>query len=359
MSTSDLITNRVFGAARDMATYASPDVTLAPDGLNRRHQFDAWCASLDGIFVYRLLEDGRSRAPLQGAWWQVGSGAAFEVRYGGLLFESVLHRSRALSLDYCMLLLLRSGLADGLIDGELLRLQPGNLHLLDLSRTQVGRCEEMHQVAVMLPFDVFGYDPRRHAPAVTLPLGAPEGILLSSALEALLKACCSADAQAQHRLSEGFGRLTHSLMLGGEDEEAAATVEATRATALRSYLEDHYLDADLSAARLGTAVGASRATVYRVFEPDGGVDAAIRKRKLRRAALELSLAAPSRGIVRQVAEKYGFEDVNQFSRSFRRELGYAANEVVGLTYDRAAPLRQKIIAAPRSPRDRAVSRLFR
>ncbi|MEL7117779.1 MAG: hypothetical protein AAGP08_19730, partial [Pseudomonadota bacterium] len=111
--------------------------------------------------------------------------------------------------------------------------------------------------------------------------------------------------------------------------------------------------------RLGAAVGASRATVYRVFEPDGGVDAAVRKRKLRRAAVDLSLAAPSRGIVRRIAERYGFDDVNQFSRGFRRELGYSANEIVGLVHDCAEPLNQGTVELNAIRSEKSVSRLLK
>ncbi|MEM9269376.1 MAG: helix-turn-helix domain-containing protein [Pseudomonadota bacterium] len=359
MSNSERITTRVFDAVRAFGDHTSPDVVLTSEQLSRRDQFDEFCAVLDGIFDYRLLTDGAPRAPFRGAWWQLGSGFAFEIHYSGLLFESILHRTRGLSQDYCLLLLPRSGLVDGIIDGERLRMEPGNLYLLDMSRAQMGRSEDMHQVSIFLPFDVFGYDPRRHAPVMSLPLETPEGILLSNALEALLAAASIADPASQTRLTEGFGQLTHTLLLGGRGDDGLASVEVTRAAALRSYLEDNCLDLELTAARLGNAVGASRATVYRVFEPDGGVDAAIRKRRLKHAARDLSLTAPRRGVVREVAERYGFDDVNQFSRSFRRELGYAASEVVGLVHDQSAPLNQETSSHTPIRRENTVSRLFK
>ncbi|MGP1276364.1 MAG: helix-turn-helix domain-containing protein [Caulobacterales bacterium] len=75
------------------------------------------------------------------------------------------------------------------------------------------------------------------------------------------------------------------------------------------------------------ASGVSRARLYRLFEPCGGIAAYIREMRLRRAFTDL--ASPS-NLHRQVAEiafQYGFSDAAHFSRSFRARFGIAPSDI--------------------------------
>jgi AraC-like DNA-binding protein len=84
--------------------------------------------------------------------------------------------------------------------------------------------------------------------------------------------------------------------------------------------------ADLSSEGLCTAFGLSRATLYRMFEPLGGVAHYIRSQRLER--IHAVLRAPSgRVYLSRLAEAHGFKNAAHFSRAFRAHFGYAPTEV--------------------------------
>lgn len=78
---------------------------------------------------------------------------------------------------------------------------------------------------------------------------------------------------------------------------------------------------------LCAAFGASRATIYRDFAADGGVERFIVRRRLDRAFRELASCPPDRGRVRRVAERWGFACPYHFSRAFRRQFDLWPSEV--------------------------------
>jgi AraC-like DNA-binding protein len=69
--------------------------------------------------------------------------------------------------------------------------------------------------------------------------------------------------------------------------------------------------------RLSQAAGVSRSTLYRLFEPLGGVAAVIQAERLAQARRLLEDPREHRPI-QQIAQAVGFFDASVFSRAFRR-----------------------------------------
>jgi AraC-like DNA-binding protein len=102
-----------------------------------------------------------------------------------------------------------------------------------------------------------------------------------------------------------------------------------RLAAMRSYLRHRLADPTLSGADLQQHFHYSRATVYRLFEPDGGVAHFIRDERLRRC--HDALAHPDQGgrtTVGAVAARWGFADPAQFGRAFRNRYGCPPRDVL-------------------------------
>lgn len=93
-----------------------------------------------------------------------------------------------------------------------------------------------------------------------------------------------------------------------------------------SYIDDNLLRGDLSSELVCTAFGLSRATLYRMFEPLGGVAHYIRSQRLER--IHSVLLAPSgRVYLSRLAEEHGFRNAAHFSRAFKARFGCAPTEV--------------------------------
>lgn len=95
-----------------------------------------------------------------------------------------------------------------------------------------------------------------------------------------------------------------------------------RAEALRM-IEDRLLDRNLGVPMLTSALGLSRASLYRMFQDLGGVNAYIRQRRLERARRVLEQRVGGRPTLAEVAQFHGFANESHFSRAYRAAFGMA------------------------------------
>jgi len=92
------------------------------------------------------------------------------------------------------------------------------------------------------------------------------------------------------------------------------------------YIETHLAARDLGVERLTRTFGVSRASLYRLFEPVGGVASYVRSRRLGRAREELSVAGRDNRRIGPIAYQSGFSSVTAFNRAFREAYGQTPSE---------------------------------
>jgi AraC-like DNA-binding protein len=106
----------------------------------------------------------------------------------------------------------------------------------------------------------------------------------------------------------------------GKDKGLSGNARAAARTAMfataRRYIDDNLGQTDLTLDSVLAVSQLSRPTLYRLFEPEGGLAAYIRNRRLREAADELR-RYPHKAIV-EVAYGLGFNSASDFNRAFRR-----------------------------------------
>jgi AraC-like DNA-binding protein len=104
-----------------------------------------------------------------------------------------------------------------------------------------------------------------------------------------------------------------------------AAVRAAVYGQVRRYVETNLHDPNLSPDSVLASLHLSRASVYRIFEHEGGLAAYIRNRRLRMAADEL-VRFPHLE-VQDIASGLGFNDASSFTRAFRRAFDIAPREL--------------------------------
>lgn len=109
-------------------------------------------------------------------------------------------------------------------------------------------------------------------------------------------------------------------------EEAQPTLAGALLTRAKRYIRANCVEPDLTPERVATAVGASRTSLYRAFEPEGGVAEAIRRARLEAARAALRDVHDPRRIG-EIAFAYGFNSEAQFSRSVRAAFGATPTEL--------------------------------
>lgn len=128
--------------------------------------------------------------------------------------------------------------------------------------------------------------------------------------------------------AEGTVALAAACMQG-ELERRDAIVSAPHSLSLleaRRWIDQHLEDADLSADSVAEAFGMSRATLYRLFAPAGGVAEFIRARRLHRAFFDLADPAAR---VSEVARRWGFSSEAVFARAFKAAYGISPRAARG------------------------------
>jgi AraC-like DNA-binding protein len=111
---------------------------------------------------------------------------------------------------------------------------------------------------------------------------------------------------------------------------------------LRDYIEMNISEPGLSAEHLAKAFHMSRATVYRLFEAEGGVTNFIIARRLERSILMLTSQDKPR-YVGEIAFGLGFASEAHFSRKFRQRFGMSPREARNLRANRHfAPAANKL-----------------
>ena len=112
-------------------------------------------------------------------------------------------------------------------------------------------------------------------------------------------------------------------------QKLGPAVESTLLRQACRFIEVHLAEPDLNTAHLCAALGLSRATVYRLFEPYGGVACHIRERRLVRIH-EAIVGSKQHLPLARLAEDHGFKSATQFSRAFREHFGHSPSEAAAI-----------------------------
>jgi AraC-like DNA-binding protein len=234
---------------------------------------------------------------------------------------------RADQLDHYRLLLVRHGRFDCDADGRQANLSAGRFVITDMMRPEfsVSACRtvvmyiprDQLEQALPRPIDLHGISP-----------GNACASLLAEHLEALNKSMPHAAPEELPGLAQATVNLVAASLASSEAnvEGARPAVECVLLRRGRRFVDQHLADEDLAAPLLCTHLQVSRSTLYRVFEPIGGVSQFIRERRLAKVHEILSRSGERPQIAR-LAEAHGFKCAAHFSKAFREQYGYSAREV--------------------------------
>ncbi|CAD5299348.1 conserved hypothetical protein [Bosea sp. 62] len=227
------------------------------------------------------------------------------------------HRCRADNGDEIYVGLVLDGRSEVSFDDDRLLLRAGDVYVSDFSRPIRANWLEHRELGVVFQRSTGRQNVGRLAQGGAVKLLISHLRTLATEMNAL-----SADERsAAVDIAVRFARLA----LAGD---AARTMECDRPSLLaatRQLIAQRHADPELTVESLATALGCSRASLYRAFEHEpAGVAAAIWAARLQHAG-DLLLAEPATAIG-SVAFRSGFLDQANFNRMFRREFGMAPGE---------------------------------
>jgi AraC-like DNA-binding protein len=154
---------------------------------------------------------------------------------------------------------------------------------------------------------------------------APGATVVAAALQALLPQLDATTAAEMDELVSGIvGLCARVVALSSRSRRARS---AAGPPPLESFVTVcRFVEANLGARDLGMdklarTFGLSRASLYRLFEPVGGVASYIRTRRLARARQELTAAGLEDRRIGPIAYRAGFQSIPAFNRAFRAAYG--------------------------------------
>lgn len=225
---------------------------------------------------------------------------------------------------------LRRGRQNYVADGELRWQTADAVHVCRHSDQTVRHCLTDSEILILyVPAIRLGLFPYQDFPGRMFPVSTPLGALLRSILLDLSETLAKCTHEEAQTVADSVCAFLEPVLRNPADTEVTSIADFRRA-AIRRYIEENIKDNALDAEALCHAFGVSRPTLYRLFKEDGGVMAYIAQRRTHRIFCELSRSTPRWGLIRTVAETYGFYDMTQFTRTFRKYVGMAPGSIVGL-----------------------------
>jgi AraC-like DNA-binding protein len=292
-----------------------------------------WRAAMAPIFEI-TPDPADANAPLAGELTlaHLGDALIAECHAGSQTFGRSSAYARRSGLDHFMVQTFLSGGHDADDGRRVARHNKGDVAIFDLAQMVTTRTVPFANLSLIIPRD--RVPPRRAGGSVggmTWPRGSTSARLIASHLKIVT-------AAAPHMtLAEAAIAVdAAALMISGESScvrdgspQAITAVRASARRAVGEYIDQHLTDTDLSPDALIRVFGLSRATLYRLFENEGGVAGYIVGRRLDRCYALLT-TVPNGRTITSLAYDHGFSSETYFGRAFRRRFGMTPREARGL-----------------------------
>ncbi|MBY0430359.1 MAG: helix-turn-helix domain-containing protein [Rhodospirillales bacterium] len=226
-----------------------------------------------------------------------------------------------------------SGHFDMSISGQTKRVEAGEVAFIDLSREVMIEAPMVDNVSLAVS--------RRQLEALVPSLDAVHGFVrpqdaLSKLLRSMLEDIVAVGPAMPVVDARGIAGAVLQLVaaclepLSRQSLEAGPGRNTVSLVAIKAHIEQHLLEPSLGPQALLDTFGITRSTLYRLFEPLGGVSAYIAHRRLNHAFRLLSDTRHPRRRISKLATELGFSHPSAFTRAFKATFGLSPKDVQAL-----------------------------
>lgn len=310
------------------------------DALSPVHQFDTkalrpeegfaiWRDLFSPIFDVRLPDQD-----------QVGAfcGSLETHHLGGVLlgrcttvtqvFERNAQTISRSGIDHYLVQLMCSGTSRGVMGARNVTVRTGDVCVMDLGRSIHTIDTDIDALTVCLPRELL--TPLVAEPdalhGVVLQGASPLGAMVAGYIQSLQRIVASLSSREARAVARGTTSFIAACLgpAAAVRDLTSRPMEVTRVIAIKRHIDAHLGDPELGPGSISAAFEVSRPTLYRMFEPMGGVVAYILQRRLARSLADLMSLRQQR--VADVARRWGFGSETTFSRAFRAAYGISPRD---------------------------------
>ncbi|MFM8331569.1 MAG: helix-turn-helix domain-containing protein [Candidatus Methylumidiphilus sp.] len=306
-----------------------PSTCLDLANLPEHERFSVWKESISVIFDVTL-------ASQPGA--EVFSSSLTTRHLGSMLLSNTVSQGQFFrrshkqigqdGLDHFLVQIYQRGRTAGVCGNMQMDAKPGDVLILDLSQSLKTQADDFDNLTLVVPRQVlcrYVQAPERFHGRV-LPKASPLGRLLSEHLFTLWAVTPKAAQAEANAMAEGAAGLAAAYFSQAAPAEDSAEIQAATRQAIRQFIARHFADPRLEPDFLAARFHISRAQLYRLFKPYGGVTRHIQEQRLAWCLAELSKPANRQRRIFDIAARAGFTDEAHFSRAFRQAYGISPKE---------------------------------
>lgn len=305
-----------------------PDVGISSQQLGSAGALETFRAAVSPVFHCWPADEHANAFRCAAHTWHLGNMMIGSFRCSAMHFERSAQLAAASGLDHVLIQYYSEGSFDGVAGPYPMHVDAGDICLFDMTSTLRTRSTDFHNLSLMVP--------RSYLEATIDDVSMVHGMVLShdessvqvaaDFLTALARRLPAMSLQDAANAAAVTVSLIISLIrkqrprLGQTDAKASPFRTAAR------YIEHHLSEESLSPDSVARACNMSRASLYRLFEPVGGVSHYIRRTRLVGAAVALSSTQACGERVEQIARRHGFSSESSFTRAFRAQFGMTPSE---------------------------------
>lgn len=314
------------------STHTIPSFRFTNASLPVEDRFDAWREYMISVADIEPLNSGRSSGLFSVEAWNLGQVVFVRELNPGARFFRTPKKVRASAEDHYYLYLLREGRnATHSYRGKAPEKKSRGIHnvaaLHSMADVTRGVMEDMDCLIVFLPRDLFGRATSIMDRHTNENLLGPTGQLISDYVNLIAGQLPSLTTQIGAGVSRSLVELVKANFSRndgdnqGIDPDIFHTVVKSR---IRAYIHHHLHDKSLSVHGICRAMAISRASLYRLFEEEGGIMNYILRRRMDAVLKELQRSYQEKSLP-ELAEAFGFRDPVELTRNFRRLSGESIN----------------------------------
>lgn len=248
-------------------------------------------------------------------------------------FHRTLETVARSGVDHVLVQLYTSGGFEGSAADHAIEVQPGDLCVFDLAQTIETRALAFENLNMVIPRPMMaGHFTRPETlHGLVIPASDMKAKLLAHHFRALYEFAPRMTHDDAKAVADGTLSLVAACLRGVvERREALSGGSASLVMRIRQHIDARLAQPSLSAETVAAEFGLSRASLYRLFSPLGGVADYIRSRRLHRAFFDLAVPGAPRVRVGEVARRWCLGSEAGFTRAFKAAYGItprAAREI--------------------------------
>ncbi|BES70463.1 helix-turn-helix domain-containing protein [Marinobacter nanhaiticus D15-8W] len=312
-----------------------PHTLFKTDALPASDRFDAWREGVSPLFD-AVPETERDVHAFEA---RVESFNLNNMFFGKSEFSA--HRFRrdaghaSAESDHFLVQLYTKGGYEGYNGFHQLQVGPGDISLLDLGQPLATRARASQNLSLVIPRELLLslVPPHKLACGSVLKGQSPLGRILGSHLLNVWQNVRSASMEELEAINPMLlGAIVGAFAAGVSERNAhGVTLDSAKLETIQRYIQAN-LSSELTPDQLCQHFNCSRARLYRLFAPLGGVANYIRQCRLVRCRDELSRPG-GKAKVLDIALRWGFSSHSHFCRLFKQAFGLSPSDVISQAQD--------------------------